>query len=230
MYCVKCGVELADGEKKCPLCYTPVYFPEAEDRGERPYPEYDYKADRVNPRGIYFIISFVFLIAAGISVVCDINIDGRIAWSDYVLGGLIVGYVSFILPAWFVRPNPAIFIPCDFLAAALLVGYINYKTAGEWFVTFALPLLAFLALAVCTIVILSYYLRRAYLYIWGGALIATGLFSIVLERLANITFGLPNTTVWGLYPAIALSLIGIMLIIIAVVKPFRESLCRIFSI
>ena len=230
MYCVNCGVELADGERKCPLCYTPVYFPGAVDTGERPYPEYDYKADKVNPRGVYFIISFVFLIAAVISVVCDLSIDGRLVWSDYVVGGLILGYVSFILPAWFVRPNPAVFIPCDFLAAAVYLGYVCFKTDGEWYLTFALPLTAFVALAVCSIVILSYYLKRGYLYIWGGALIATGLFSMVVEQLANVTFGLPGAIVWGLYPAIALTLLGLMLIIIAVVKPFRESLCRIFSI
>lgn len=230
MYCVKCGVELAEGEKKCPLCYTPVYFPETEDTGERPYPEYDYKAQRVNPRGIYFIISFAFLIAAVISIVCDVSIDGRLVWSDYVLGGLILGYVSFILPLWFVRPNPAIFIPCDFLAAAVYVWYICFKTGGEWYFTFALPLTAFAALVVCTIVILSHYLKRGYLYIWGGSLIATGLFSVILEQLSNTTFGLPHTIVWGLYPAISLTLLGIMLIIIAVVRPFRESLCRIFSI
>ena len=28
MYCIKCGVKLADTEKKCPLCGTVVYHPE----------------------------------------------------------------------------------------------------------------------------------------------------------------------------------------------------------
>ena len=28
MYCIKCGVELADSEKKCPLCGTVVFNPE----------------------------------------------------------------------------------------------------------------------------------------------------------------------------------------------------------
>ena len=27
MYCIKCGVELADSEKRCPLCNTPVINP-----------------------------------------------------------------------------------------------------------------------------------------------------------------------------------------------------------
>ena len=28
MYCIKCGVELADSEKRCPLCGTPVFHPD----------------------------------------------------------------------------------------------------------------------------------------------------------------------------------------------------------
>ena len=28
MYCVKCGVQLADTEKSCPLCGTRVYHPD----------------------------------------------------------------------------------------------------------------------------------------------------------------------------------------------------------
>ena len=26
MYCVRCGVELAESENVCPLCETPVYY------------------------------------------------------------------------------------------------------------------------------------------------------------------------------------------------------------
>ena len=39
MYCIKCGVELADSEKKCPLCGTVVFNPEvARPDGAPPYP------------------------------------------------------------------------------------------------------------------------------------------------------------------------------------------------
>ena len=33
MYCVKCGVRLQEGVKACPLCGTPVWCPEAGERG-----------------------------------------------------------------------------------------------------------------------------------------------------------------------------------------------------
>ena len=41
MYCVKCGVELADTENKCPLCGTSVYHPDiVRDKAEPTYPAY----------------------------------------------------------------------------------------------------------------------------------------------------------------------------------------------
>ena len=33
MYCVRCGVRLQEGVKACPLCGTPVWCPEAGERG-----------------------------------------------------------------------------------------------------------------------------------------------------------------------------------------------------
>ena len=39
MYCIKCGVKLADTEKKCPLCNTIVCHPDFKQTAERPlYP------------------------------------------------------------------------------------------------------------------------------------------------------------------------------------------------
>lgn len=35
MYCIKCGVKLADSEKKCPLCNTIVCHPEFEPNPDR---------------------------------------------------------------------------------------------------------------------------------------------------------------------------------------------------
>ena len=229
MYCVKCGVELAESEKNCPLCNTPVYFPEISDEPERPYPKFE-KPEKVNPRGIYFIISFVCLIGAIISLVCDLNLNLTLSWSGYVVGGIALAYIVLILPGWFRRYNPAIFVPISFLATGLYIAYINFATEGRWFLTFALPITGAVTLLVSSVTILSHYLKRGYLYIWGGAFLAAGAFCPVMELLSNITFGVYDYLRWSIYPLIALCLVGIMLIVIAIVKPFRESLCRIFAI
>lgn len=229
MYCVKCGVELADSERKCPLCLTPVYMPGISDDPERPYPKFD-KPEKVNPRGIYFIITFVCLISSIISFVCDLNLGNGVTWSGYAIGGIALFYILFILPGWFKKYNPAIFVPVSFAAIGLFVLYVNLATDGDWFLTFAFPIIGALCLVVSAICILSYYVKRGYLYIWGGAFLAIAAFSPVIEVLASVTFNIPIHLNWSLYPVIAFGLVGIMLIIIAIVKPLRESLCRIFAI
>ncbi len=228
MYCVKCGVELADSESKCPLCHTPVFFPGHIVKDERTYPKFE-KPETVNPRGIYFIISFVCLIGAIISFICDINIRNGFGWSGYVVGGIALFYIIFILPSWFKKHHPAIFVPCDFAAIAAYLAYVNYASDGKWFLTFALPITGAVAAIVSAVTILSFYLRRGYLYIWGGAFIAAGLLCPIMEMLSVITFDAEFLR-WGIYPLVSLLLIGIMLIIIAIVKPLRESICKIFAI
>ena len=43
MYCIQCGVKLADSEKKCPLCGIRVYHPDLEQpKGEKLYPKNRY--------------------------------------------------------------------------------------------------------------------------------------------------------------------------------------------
>ena len=66
MYCVKCGVELEDGVKKCPLCETPV--PQLDDLEkisyESEYPKininfYELRMKKIKKNGI-FVFFFNF--------------------------------------------------------------------------------------------------------------------------------------------------------------------------
>ena len=229
MFCVKCGVELAESENKCPLCNTPVYYPEKE-RGELKFPEFKNVREPLNARGLSFVISFFVAIAAVISIICNITVSNELTWSLYVVASLALAYVLFILPTWFKRPSVAVFVPTDFGATAIFVGIIAALTDSDWYFSFALPVIAFFALVVSSIAILSYYLRRGYLYIWGGAFILFGLFMPILELLLHLNFAIEGNFHWSFYPFSALMLLGVMLIVIAIVKPFRESLRKIFHL
>ncbi|MBO7303612.1 MAG: hypothetical protein J6V09_00110 [Clostridia bacterium] len=230
MYCVKCGVELADSEKKCPLCETPVYYPERVLSDEAPYPEFVHPEDKISRRGFYFIISMLFCMGAIIPTVCDISLNHGLTWSGYTIGALLLAYVIFVLPKWFYRPSPAIFAPVDFLAIGLYALYIDIATSGGWFLPFAFPVLGAFALIVCAVVILSYYLRAGYLYIFGGGFILLGGFTLFVELLIHKNFAIRHPHMWSIYPLSTMALIGIMLIVIAIVRPFREYLRKIFAI
>ncbi len=157
MYCIKCGVELADSEKICP-CAAPGSTPICPaDRARRPTPDHHPRAEEVSRAGVLFVLTVLFLLPAVVSVLCDWRLDGGIVWSGYVVGGLLLLYVTAVLPLWFKRPNPVIFVPVDFIMLGLYLFYINFAVHGHWFLTFALPVTGAAMLLVTAMVALLRY-------------------------------------------------------------------------
>lgn len=230
MYCVNCGVELKDSEKLCPLCGTMAFYPDLPPQnGEGPYPEYIEPKRRFNRFGTLFVLTFVFLIPSVIALLIDLKLNSAVIWSGYVIGGLTVCYTAFVLPFWFKRPNPVIFIPCVFVAAELFLLYINLATGGRWFLSLAFPIAGISGLLLTAVAALLKYLKRGKLYVFGGAFIALGGFSMLIEMFICVTFKL-RFIFWSIYPLVACSLIGLLLILIAVCKPLRSSLDKRFFI
>lgn len=229
MYCVKCGVALADTEKQCPLCHTTVFHPDIAQHEEPPlYPREQMPAPQTRPWGALMIVSMIFLLPISICLVCDWQINHAINWSGYVVGALALLYTVFVLPNWFRKPNPVIFVPSTFAAIAAYLLFINYATGGQWFLSFALPVTGGFGLIITAVVTLCRYVPKGSLYIFGGASLAMGGFMLLLEYLLHLTFGLPGIGTWSPYPLIVFTLLGITLIVVAIVPSIRESLERKF--
>ena len=92
MYCVKCGVELADSERVCPLCGTRVFHPDLPcGQGEPPYPpEERPRREEVSRIGALFVLSMCMLLPAVICVLVDWRVNGGIVWSGFAVGGLLL--------------------------------------------------------------------------------------------------------------------------------------------
>lgn len=229
MYCVKCGVQLADTENSCPLCHTRVYHPDLHRPEVAPlYPKQDEQVKPINRWSIMLIVSILYLLPISICLVCDLTISGKMEWSGYVLGAMSIFYAAFLLPAWFDHPNPVIFVPCTFAVIAAFLLYISWKLSGTWFLTFALPVTGAFGLLVTALVTLLRYIRRGRLYIYGGFTISLGVFCVLLEILLHITFGLPGFGTWSLYPLVSLALLGLAMIATAIFRPLREALEKRF--
>ena len=127
MYCVKCGVELADSEKKCPLCGTPVFHPDIpRNLSDPPFPpDRRIRPEDVNRSGILFVLTVAALLPALLCLLCDWRINGTLVWSGYAAGAIGLLYIVILLPMWFRHPNPVIFVPVDFVAVGLYLLYIN---------------------------------------------------------------------------------------------------------
>lgn len=233
MYCIKCGVELSAGQTKCPICETKVYHPDIPIEGVETYPKNNTPPDKFERKGLMFIFTAVFLIPLVLCLVCDLSINGEILWSGYAMGGIALLYLVTVLPFWFRHPSPIIFVPCDFVGILLYLFYIDFATQGAWFLTLAFPTVGAFGIIVSTITTLNTALKttgkRSSLFVYGGGIIALGALCVLVELLVAVTFnGGRFTFVWSHYPLISLFIIGMMLIIIGICRPLRQSLKKKF--
>lgn len=226
MYCANCGVKLADTEKRCPLCGTEAYHPDIERPEVAPlYPQDFVPKRELSKATIHIIILTLFLIPILVTLYSDFYVTRTITWSAYVIFSLLIVYVIFILPFWFKKPSPAVFVPIDFLVIELFLHYVNYVTGGDWFLSFAFPVVTYLGLIVTATCVLIYYLKKGHLYVIGGFFVALGLFMDIIELFIMITFKL-DFDGWSLYPMIPLVLIGLGMIAIATSRSARAMLAR----
>lgn len=225
MYCIHCGVKLADSEKVCPLCRTvvPVACPE---QVERLYPKKKKPARQLSPHTAQYALIVMFLLPAIICLLCDLQVDGSVGWSGYVIGALAVAYFCLALPGWFTRPNPVVFVPCAFTLVGLYVLYIDLVTKGGWFLSFAFPVIGVFGLIVTAVVTLLRYVRGGALYIVGGAFLALGGSMLLMEFLMSITFVSVRFTGWSIYPLAVLALLGGFLIFLGICRPARQTMER----
>ena len=228
MYCIKCGVKLADTEKICPLCNTTVYHPDIKAVNEPPlYPKGRVPKMRLRSAKLNGAIIFLFLIPMLICLLADKQTDGAVTWFGFVAGALILTYITLALPLWFNRPNPVIFVPVGFVVTGLYLLYIDLAVEGGWFMSFAFPVVGTVGLITTAVVALVRYIRKGHLYIYGGALIALGGFMLLLEYLLSATFDM-DFYYWSIFPLIVFSLLGFWLIFLAIHKPTRETIKRKF--
>jgi hypothetical protein len=172
----------------------------------------------------------IFLVPFILPVILELNWHNEVSWSGYASGGTLIFYTAFIMPYWFKKPNPVIFTPVTFALTIGLLLFICLKTGGNWFMSFAFPVVGSLAIIITTATAIMHYVKKGYLYTIGGTLIAMGVWTVLLEYDIRTTFGVSTPFYWSLAPLTLLSVVGIMLIVIAIVKPLKESLRRIFFI
>ena len=229
MYCINCGVKLAASETSCPLCGTVPYHPDLpQPNGEPLYPAGRAPAPQVRSQAAQIVVATMFLSALLIPLLVDLRVHGAVTWSGYVMGAVTLAYVLIFLPLWFRHPNPVVFVACDFAAIGLFLLYINQRVDGDWFLTFAFPLVGSSGLILTGVIALVKYVRRGLLYIFGGAAVLSGLLCPVMELLINRTFHRDHFFGWSVYPLTALLLLGGMLIFLAINKQAREKMQRKF--
>ena len=231
MYCIKCGVELSDGQEICPICQTKVYHPDVPVADVPPtYPKKEFQSEEFNRTGVMLLITVFFGLAFLLPIIFELSWHLTVTWSGYVSGGVLLAYIACVLPSWFKHPSPAIFVPSVFAAICGYLLYIDFCLNGDWFLTFAFPVTAALGVILTVTSTLVYYLHRGRLYIIGGCLLAIGAWTVLIELLIWVTFDIVSPVTWSACSFATFFILGMSLIVIAIVKPIKESLRRIFFI
>lgn len=231
MYCIRCGVELADHEKCCPLCKTKVVHPDFLNLdAPLPYPKDKVVYRDLNRSGVLFILSILFILAAALTLVCDLSQNHSVVWSGYAVGGILIGYIIFVFPLWFHRPIPTAFAALDFAAVLLFLWYINAAVGADWFFSFALPAVLMPGAITCAFLLLYSYFPGSLLWILGGTFILFGGSLVGTELLMQYTFSLERGLVWSVYPLVVFVLLGILMLVTASSSRLRGYLQRKFFV
>lgn len=230
MYCIKCGAHLSDGQIVCPICETKVYHPDISVKEVSTYPKVPFESEEFNRNGLMFVLTMIFLIPLILPIILELNWRNNVSWSGYVAISTLIVYNSFVMPFWFKKTTPAIFTPISFALIIALLHFVCYKTGGNWFLSFAFPVAGILGLIITAAVTLLYYVKKGCLYTIGAGLIVLGLWTVMLEYDIHTTFDVNCAFYWSLAPLTVFGVAGLMLIAIAIIKPLKETLHRVFFI
>ena len=227
MYCVRCGVELEQGTKACPLCGTPVWDPDPIEKNPHFNPGLYPVRDHSGKYWLLAVITFIMLSTGiGCMTACLVYY-GRLAWSAYVLAGLLFVYIVAFLPLWFRRYYPVIFLPVSFAALEGLTLFLCLYTGGSWFLSFAFPVIGllfiftFLGYGLQVIKIkprIKLRLVGVYIFLLGGA-------TMLIELFLHMTFELPMFN-WSIYTAGTFGLFGLFLFIASFILRLRRAMYK----
>ncbi len=181
-YCVNCGVELGESAKKCPLCGTPAWHPEAWEPDAPYFPTKPAVVEPVSKRALALVLSSMLVSVSLCCGVLNLILTAGNPWSLYVVGAAAMLWVWFVLPLLARRLPVFVKLTADVLAIGLYVFLIALGVGGlSWFRALALPILA---VACVDVFLLSFLLRGGRRSILSTAMLSIGaaaLFALGVE-------------------------------------------------
>lgn len=229
-YCVNCGVELADSEKRCPLCDTLVINrtnPWKEPK-EKPYPEEFERMRSIDKKSAAVISALVALIPTLICIITDILVSSGISWSLYVFGAFASIYVYVVVP--FLMGSERIYfsIGICFIATSVYIALISGLSGDfSWYPTIGLPLTisAFFGVLLSTFIIRAVSIPK--LYRGACLFILVGLLCIGVEIIINRFLNL-NRISWSLLVLIPCVIFALIMVVCEKVQKLKDELSKKF--
>ncbi len=223
-YCVNCGVELHESEKKCPLCDTVVINPNliSNETPESVFPQEQKLIDIISERRWWAgIITIILAIPMSICLLCNYGIHKELNWSLIVASALIMVW-AFIVPVLLMRKINYIVLYIIYTVAILFFLFVMcWQDSGDWFLGIAVPIvLCFMTvLSINTIVMKN---NVAKLYIASALFLTIGAMVVVIEVVTDYYLWHSISLTWSLIALVPCALLAILYIIIQRKKKLRN--------
>ena len=229
-YCVHCGVKLGEGEKRCPLCLTPVFDP-AEPRqpaAPRTYPVRTPEQELKKNKHFLLIISGLMLaMPALLCLIIDLLITGSVTWSGYASSALILLFAAVTVPLAVEKHQVYATVGMGFLCLNTYLFLVEQlSNSGSWFFPIALPAISLCALLM-TIIILMY--RRDILNrltLIAASFAAIAIECVAIEWLINAANGRYGDFIWSPFVLAPSAFISLALFFINYNRAVREEVRR----
>ncbi len=189
IYCYKCGVELAEDQKKCPLCGTkvPVEAAGAEQTYPKPDPLINHPMNMRERQTLAFIIISILLIIPVLLVFAiDLRGDSRIDWAVVPMISILLSWIIICLPLvmrrlfWILYPVYTVSVSVFFLL-------LDFKTGlSGWSYKLAIPLTVSIITLITFTVLYGLKTKHHGLNLISAVLLFIGACSTVIDVLVKL--------------------------------------------
>jgi len=224
--CNNCGVDLGEGNEKCPLCKP------TEHRTVRIVSPADLFSFSkiVKTRTLYEITMLLLVSGVIVTLAIDFVFVKGISWS--LLTTTSIGYlISLVSCIYFLRRKPYLMIVTT-LAATLLLLWLNDRLTGNhgWFRTIAAPLVISGALLTMAVIFLNSLSKYRGLNLLSTILIAMAVHALIIEYLTDKLMTSEFNPQWSVVTAASLTIIAMIFLFVHYRLKRGRSLGRFFHV
>ncbi|MFV0504109.1 MAG: DUF6320 domain-containing protein [Lachnospirales bacterium] len=227
-YCYKCGVEVRNGQKKCPLCSYPLPIIKEEAITKDRYPSQKNVYNKIAERkkNIFFAVYVSLAFSLSIMLILLDLENQSLSWSIYVTICLISGIIYFFPFLGYIKSWYANIIIWGINTAFLC--YLTDLVNGEvtWFFKLALPIISTIVLFLM-VSIFSCRKKIYFTYKLISVLIYLSILLILLEIYIDLVNKQTINLLWSIQSTILF--LPIILIIIFIPKNRYESIREYFK-
>jgi len=224
--CKNCGVDLGEGNDKCPLCQP------SDIRNKRAISAADlFRLSRIqNTRHLYEITMLLLVAGVIITLAIDAVLKRGINWS--LMTTTCIGYlIVFISAIYLLRRRPYLVITLATVATLVFLWLLDLLTGHTgWFRSIASPLTVAAALLTAAVLFLNSLSRYRGLNLLATMLVALAIFALITEYLTDRIVSTAYRPQWSVITAASLVIIAMFFIFIHYRMKRGRSLGRLFHI